>query len=516
MILFILVTIATALPAVRGDDAFNPIPVVPYPQFAKMLSTDRIGINSARFRISPPDELKHDDIMVSAAIRYNNYFSRFQGRSHEDGIDTVKITVHDPTAEQEISGTNESYSLMITPPSTVVTLNAATRVGVLRGLETLYQLYNVTDGKFPAVNIEDSPRFAFRGLMIDTSRHFLDLELIFKVIEAMSMNKLNILHWHIVDDPSFPYESYSFPDLAAKGAYDQDHMYSQADIAKVIEYARIHGVVVLPEFDTPGHTLSWGKGAPGLLAHCPGRGTFGSDYGPIDPTVDNNYKFLERLMSEVAAVFGTGYFHLGGDEVSFYCWAGNPNITDYMKKHNITDHTALESYYEEKLLNIVEGLGQSYIVWEEVFNNGLKIKPDTIIHVWKGKWQNTLSKAVKAGYRTILSSPWYLNYISFGRDWKNYYSVEPYSIDATPEELKMIQGGEACVWGEFVDNTNVLSRTFPRASAVAERLWSSKGQVDIADAEFRLDKHRCGMCARGIPAETVLTRGFCSIEYEMF
>ena len=186
-----------------------------------------------------------------------------------------------------------------------------------------------------------------------------------------------------------------------------------------------------------------------------------------------------------------------------------------MKAHNITTYPALENYWEDRLLDIIHKMNHSYVVWEEIFNNGLKIAPETIVHVWKGgKWKTVLANVVKGGFRAIISAPWYLNYISYGEDWQRYYKVEPLDIPATDEEKKLVIGGEACMWGEYVDVTNVLSRTFPRASAPAERLWSSVKQVDMADMTERMDKHRCGMCARNLPAQSANNRGFCPIEYK--
>lgn len=497
-----------------GEANFNILPVVPFPQEAEMISTVRRSLHVEEFKITT-DKLREDKVISSTISRYERYFERFErGPASPDGYVTeVSVTVADPTAQLKI-GVDESYTLNINPLSPVVKLAAKTRFGVVRGLETFYQLYNITDGTFPSVKIKDYPRFTYRGFLIDTSRHFLPVDTIEKVITGLAMSKFNVLHWHIVDDPSFPYYSPTFPSLAEEGAYDMNHVYRISDILQVISYAEDHGIVVVPEFDTPGHTLSWGKGLENFLTHCPGVGTFGGDYGPINPSVEANYQVLQKLLAEVTSLFPSGFIHLGGDEVPFNCWAANQELVAWMKKQGIQNFNDLESYYEERLLDIVHHLNTSYVVWEEIFNNNLQIQPDTIIHVWKDKWQATMGKVIKAGYKTILSSPWYLNYISFSRDWKTYYQVEPLKIPgATAEELNLVIGGEACMWGEYVDATNILSRTFPRASAVAERLWSSEKRTNVADMEFRLDKHRCGMCARDIPAETIILRSYCPVEF---
>ena len=188
-----------------------------------------------------------------------------------------------------------------------------------------------------------------------------------------------------------------------------------------------------------------------------------------------------------------------------------------MTANNITTYPALENYWEDRLLEIIHNLNHSYVVWEEIFNNGLHIAPETIVHVWKPRrWDNELAKVVKSGFRAIISSPWYLDIITFSMDWKRYYAVEPLDIPASEEEKKLVIGGEACLWGEYEDATNIMPRAFPRSSAVGERLWSAAKVRDVKDMEERLNKHRCGMCAREIPASTDITRGFCPVEYKGF
>ncbi|XP_054387262.2 beta-hexosaminidase subunit alpha isoform X5 [Pongo abelii] len=313
----------------------------------------------------------------------------------------------------------------------------------------------------------------------------------------MAYNKLNVFHWHLVDDPSFPYESFTFPELMRKGSYNPvTHIYTAQDVKEVIEYARLRGIRVLAEFDTPGHTLSWGPGIPGLLTPCYSGSEPSGTFGPVNPSLNNTYEFMSTFFLEVSSVFPDFYLHLGGDEVDFTCWKSNPDIQDFMRKKGFgEDFKQLESFYIQTLLDIVSSYGKGYVVWQEVFDNKVKIRPDTIIQVWREdipvNYMKELELVTKAGFRALLSAPWYLNRISYGPDWKDFYVVEPLAFEGTPEQKALVIGGEACMWGEYVDNTNLVPRLWPRAGAVAERLWSNKLTSDLTFAYERLSHFRC-------------------------
>ncbi|CAG2114673.1 unnamed protein product, partial [Medioppia subpectinata] len=357
-------------------------------------------------------------------------------------------------------------------------------------------------------SITDSPRFKYRGLLLDTSRHYLPVERLEQSLDAMAYNKLNVFHWHMTDDQSFPYVSQAYPELSLKGAYNpKTHVYTKENIQHIIEYAAERGIRVVVEFDTPGHTLAWGAGQPGLLTPCYANGKPNGLYGPIDPSKRSTYEFIETLLKEVLNRFPDQYFHLGGDEVDYNCWRSNPDINDFIKQKNIFKKTTsmsnkksnepyakLEEYYVLKVVDIVKKLNRTSIVWQEVFDNNAKLSNETVVHVWKlDNWPLELSNVTKAGYQAILSSCWYLNKISYGTDWHKYYTCEPFNFKATEQQYSLVIGGEATIWGEWVDASNVIGRTWPRALAVAERLWSSRDLKNPMAANRRFDRQRCLM-----------------------
>ncbi|EFN85825.1 beta-hexosaminidase subunit beta [Harpegnathos saltator] len=408
---------------------------------------------------------------------------------------------------------NESYMLEINETSPVAILWAEAVWGILRGLETFSQVLAPSgDGptlKVKCQTIVDQPKLPHRGLLLDTSRHYLPLSDILLTLDAMSYNKLNVLHWHIVDDNSFPYESTRYPDLSAKGAYHPLMIYTPNDVQKVVNYARLRGIRVMPEFDTPGHTRSWGLAYPELLTACYDSGKPNGKLGPMNPTKPALYEFVRNLFSEIVQVFPDQYIHLGGDEVPFECWASNPEIIAYMREHNMSRYESLENEYIAKVLAISKQLDANTIVWQEVFDNGVKLPTTTVVHVWKlPQWQKELERAIMADHPVLLSSCWYLDHIAGGGDWTKFYDCDPFNFDITPNRTHLMLGGETCMWAEFVDKNNVHPRIWPRASAAAERLWSLNKQDNNVAAQ-RLEEHACRMNRRGIPAQPANGPGFC-------
>ncbi|XP_065821941.1 beta-hexosaminidase subunit beta isoform X1 [Labrus bergylta] len=504
----------------------------PLPQKIQM-SEISFKLTSSSFKIVDAKESSAGPSCSLLKDAYRRYYEYMFGSSKRQQLNKrrrtgpseltelqVLITSPDSDCDGYPSVTSdESYELSVDQPYAV--LRAPKVWGALRGLETFSQLVFEDDYGAKSINatqISDFPRFAHRGILLDTSRHYLPIKVILANLETMAMNKINVFHWHIVDDQSFPYLSRTFPQLSQQGAYHPyTHVYTPADVKMVIEFARLRGIRVIPEFDTPGHTQSWGKGQKDLLTPCYSGATPSGTFGPVNPILNTTYDFMSQFFKEISTVFPDAYVHLGGDEVDFNCWKSNPDIQKFMAQQGFgQDFSKLESFYIQRLLNIVTSTKKGYMIWQEVFDNGVKLKPDTIIHVWKGtqlQYQNEMANVTSAGYQTLLSTPWYLNRISYGQDWRGHYKADPQDFNGTDEQKKLVVGGEACLWGEYVDATNLTPRLWPRASAVAERLWSAKDVTDINDAFNRLSVHRCRMVERGIPAEPLFS-SFCPREYK--
>lgn len=422
---------------------------------------------------------------------------------------------------------DESYSIQV-GVQTLSEIRASTVWGALRALETFSQLVWNYHG-YLVVNeteIRDWPRFDYRGMMIDTSRHFIPKPVLMANLDAMAYNKLNVFHWHIVDDQSWPMESLVYPALHKKGAYAANKIYSIADMLEIIEYARMRGIRVIPEIDTPGHTQTMGKAIPGILTSCYGEGPNRpntanypkhAEQEILNPINDYTYQVVTKIIQEVKQLFPDPYVHLGMDESYYDCWESNPEIRLWMLKNNLTSMKDLETFYVQKTIDNVRNLGYKTIIWQDPLDNRAQVPIDTIVEVWKDypnkPWTESMNLMAEYGNPLLLSACWYLNYISYGQDWEKYYNCDPHSFSDNPIKRSRVMGGEAAIWTEYVDGAKLLELAWPRASAVAERLWSSPSETNnIDDARFRLDEHRCKMLERGIPANPVMN-GYCPFEW---
>ena len=379
---------------------------------------------------------------------------------------------------------DESYRLQITPAS--VELNAATPLGLLHGMQTFLQLVQVgPDGaSVPAMTIEDRPRFPWRGLLIDVARHFIPLDVLKRNIDGMEAVKLNVLHWHLSDDQGFRVESKKFPRLQQLSS--DGKFYTQAEIRDLIEYARMRGIRVVPEFDMPGHATSWFAAYP-ELASALGPYQIERKWGVFDPAIDpsreETYTFLDTLIGDMAELFPDAYFHIGGDEVNGKQWNKNGNIQDFMRKQSLKTNHDLQAHFNLRLQQIVKKHGKVMDGWDEILHPGLPT--DTVVQSWRG--QKSLAEAARKGYAGILS---YGYYIDLMYSAARHYSVDPLGDEAaslTPAEKARILGGEACMWAEFVTPANIDGRIWPRTAAIAERFWSSADVRDIDQMYTRLE-----------------------------
>ncbi len=394
----------------------------------------------------------------------------------------IAVDVAGPGGAVQSLEEEEAYSLAVTQQG--VRLKAATVVGALHGMETLLQLATVKDGAavLPEVTIDDAPRFHWRGLMIDVSRHFEPVSQIERTLDGMAVVKMNVFHWHLSDDTGFRAESLAYPKLTSMGS--NGDYYTQAQMREVVAYARARGIRVVPEFDMPGHIVSWLVGYP-ELSSSPGPfqvpETAGIHDEALDPTRESTYAFLDKLVAEMVTIFPDAYFHIGGDESEGKAWLANPKIVAFMKQKGYQKPAELQAYFSQRMQQIVEKHGRKPIGWDEILVPGLP--KSVVVQSWRGA--DSLAAGAKQGYRGVLSAPYYLDAMKSN---ETHYLADPIPADTTmtAEEQKLILGGEVCMWAEHLNERTIDGRIWPRAAVMAERFWSPQSDRDVASMYRRL------------------------------
>ena len=395
-------------------------------------------------------------------------------------------------------GVDESYRLEVS--GVRIALQAPCEWGILHGLQTLLQLVTAT-GTLPSILVEDSPRFPWRGLMIDVARHFFGIEALQRTLDAMAFYKLNVLHLHLTDDQAFRLRSTSFPKLAS------DLSYSPSELSGLVRYAAERGIRVIPELDMPGHTTSW-------LAAYPEWGNerteatrrFGVHHGCLDPTNESVYEAIAVLLGELASIFPDRYVHVGGDEVHPAWWSGSKSIRMAMQARALSDVSALQAYFNARVTGLVNDVGKVAIGWDEVLHPDLD--SGVLVQSWRGA--TARDRALSQGHDCLVSAGYYLDlffpadvhyrfdpeaqedalieledeltvdprfeHVAAGMRWADHWRDKG-SSSVSPRGS--VIGGEACLWSELVDESVLDVRLWSRMPALAERFWSP---VDLCDA----------------------------------
>ncbi|KAF9435684.1 hypothetical protein BGZ76_005753 [Entomortierella beljakovae] len=417
-------------------------------------------------------------------------------------------------------------------------IKAETQWGAIHGLSTFSQLVvavnnpSSPNSKVTADNplenlleipnvpwlIEDEPRFPHRGILLDTSRNYYPVKTIIKTLDAMALVKLNVFHWHVLDQQTYPLVSKAYPELSAKGAQRPDFIYSEKDVAYIIQHAQERGIRVIPEFDAPGHAASWGRSFPNLTVCLDAQphDMYAAEppAGQLDPLEPFTYKVLDTLIKEWSAQFPDKQVHIGGDEISYNCWKSSERLKDYIdhpnhrqqyedtlppsievsgpentmrrtKAGSQTGEDRLLEVYLNRSLEMYLDQGKRPIIWEEIALEHNVLLPDSaIVQVWKNA--ANAKRVVEQGRPIILSSAeyWYLDcgagqwlIGSQGKSWcdfSNWQRVYSYALteSLTEEQQKLLYGGEICMWSEQTDSSNLDSNMWPRSAAAAEVLWS--------------------------------------------
>ena len=514
--------------------AQNQISIIPQPQTINNRSGNFILSGKTKINIKSPGALK-------SASFFNSYMQKMYGLSIPSI--TAKTSFKSQEPEQMIvlginktlSTSKEAYSLDITPNT--IKIEGADEAGVFYGIQSLIQLIPVEKNKansfiIPCLQIFDAPRFAYRGMHLDVSRHFFPSSFIKKYIDFIAMHKMNRFHWHLTDDQGWRIEIKKYPKLTDIGAYRNGTtigrypgtgntgtryggFYTQEEIKDIVKYASERYVEVIPEIELPGHAsaaiaaypelscfpeestkhpekIAWSGSTTGKQVQQT-WGVFEDVFAPTETT----FTFLENVFNEVLPLFPSKYIHIGGDECPKESWKRSAFCQQLIKEKNLKDEHGLQSYFITRVEKYINGKGKQIIGWDEILEGGLA--PNALVMSWRGEKGGI--EAAKQKHQVIMTPGEWMYFdhkqkqkedsVTIGgyTTVQKVYGYEPLPKQLSEEDAKYVLGAQANVWTEYITNTSKVEyMIFPRMSALSEVLWSSKEQRNWSQFEPRLQQ----------------------------
>ncbi|PLR30242.1 beta-N-acetylhexosaminidase [Chimaeribacter coloradensis] len=421
----LLASLILLSPALRAQPA-GDLPLMPWPQRVEANQQGSLMLDN-RLTIG----VSGDDLGPAVA-RWRQRIEQQTGWTLLPQADNpqqalIMVVIKQKVDPQPLPDSDERYQLTITPQGAV--LNAETRFGALRGMETLLQLIhnNGSHTALPLVRIIDAPRFPWRGVLLDSARHFLPVSDIKRQLDGMAAAKLNVFHWHLTDDQGWRFASTHYPKLQEQASDGQ--FYSVAQMKEVVAYATSLGIRVVPEIDLPGHASAIAVAYPELVS-APGPYLMQREWGVHQPTLDpsrqETYQFVDTILGEVAAIFPDPYLHIGGDEVDPTQWNASPTIQAFMQRNNLADSHALQAYFNRRLTLVLGSWQRTMVGWDEIHHPDL---PKTaVIQSWQGP--DALGTVAQEGYKGLLSTGFYLDQPhSTAYHYRNEVLPQPLWID---------------------------------------------------------------------------------------
>jgi len=500
----------------------EPVNVVPADGFYSLTPASSVTYNTA--------EAQHVADMLTAKLNTPTGFN-LKAKKGTEG--TIQFNLN---AKADKTLGDEGYTLNVNPKGIIVAANKP--AGLFYGMQTLLQLFpkeieskakTDADWNVPSVAITDYPRFAWRGLMLDVSRHFFTKKEVEEYIDQMARFKYNTFHWHLTDDNGWRIEIKSLPKLTEVGAWrvkryghfgDREApkpgekatvggYYTQDDIREIIQYAKERYVTIIPEIDVPGHSMAAIASYPYLcctqdtsIKVNPGsnfaewypNGTFQMFIdNTLDPSNEKVYDFLDKVFTEVAALFPNQYIHVGGDECYKGFWAKDPGCQALMKKLNIRHVEDLQGYFMHRVEKILESKGKRLLGWDEILEGG--ITPDATVMSWRGMKGGI--EAAKMGHEVVMTPTTYA-YLDYCQGdptvdppiYANLRVSKTYSFEPVPKGVdpKYILGGQGNLWTEQTPTFRYVDyMTYPRAWALSEVFWSPKSAKNWDDFARRME-----------------------------
>ncbi|KAH7103347.1 N-acetylhexosaminidase [Auriculariales sp. MPI-PUGE-AT-0066] len=431
----------------------------------------------------------------------------------------------------ELENRREEYSLDIPADGQDATLTANTTLGLFRGLTTFEQLFYTLGADVytieAPISIQDAPGFPYRGLMLDTARNFYSVSDLKRTFDAMSMVKLSQFHWHVTDSQSFPVEVPGMPEIAQKGSFDEELIYTAEDVDELAHYAASRGIDIIMEIDMPGHTGSIVTSHPEHVA-CGWTDNWGGNAaeppsGQLRVASAATQNFTNNMLSALAGVMPGKYFSTGGDEVNEGCYGSDQPTQADLKASGKTLRDTISSFVQSTHQTLGQK-GKTPVVWEEmVLAHDIPVPNNTLVTVWISSGN---SASVTAKGLRVVQAPSAYFYLDCGaggwlgagnggswcdpfKSWGHVYSYEPYS--GIPDaQHKLIVGGQTLLWSEQSSPENLDSIVWPRTAALAEVFWSPLGERNGVEASARMHDVRYRMVQRGIRA-TAMQPHWCAL-----
>jgi len=503
----------------------------------------KTGKNTEKFIIDQNTEIISNDSLSNSALFLQNYIQQYYNiklRINPNSTNKKNI-IKLEIISRLLKNLNE-YELISNNNQTIV--YGCSENGLFYGIQTLIQLIPETKSQLlqiPAVEITDYPRFDYRGMHLDVSRHFFDVAFVKQYIDYLALHKMNYFHWHLTDDHGWRIEIKKYPKLTEIGAWRNGSIiglwpgkgnenikyhvlptevkitpkdavlktdgvkhggyYTQEEIKEVIDYAAKRYITIIPEIEMPAHSMA-------LLAAYPELGTepnkkyevaqtwgMMNKYNNVLQASDTTFKFLENVLTEVMDLFPSPYIHIGGDEASKIWWKQSAVSRDIIKANGLKSESELQSYFIRRMEKFVNSKGKTIIGWNEILQGGLA--PNAVVMSWQDEKGGI--EAAKQQHKVIMTPEikMYFNHAQFAKEDSltankfspliDVYNYEPVPTELTAEQAKYIWGGQGCLWSEYITNpAKVQYQLFPRLDALSEILWSPKEKRNYPDFQKRL------------------------------
>ncbi len=451
-----------------------------------------LTVKQGSFTINKETTLYFDESAIALSDVVSEYFKSITtyslGLLEEEGANSISFSVIDLSIDE--------YRIVVSDESIKIT--GGSEIALLNGFQSLRQIL-LTNGTntIPALEIVDKPKFEWRGLLLDCSRHFMEKDFVKRYIDLLALYKMNVLHWHLTEDQGWRIEIDKYPKLTEVGAWRDDGdggvyggFYTKEDIREVVSYAMERGITVVPEIELPGHSQAALAAYPELS--CTG-GPFEveTEWGVFKEIYcagnDSTFIFLEDVLTEVMELFPSEYIHIGGDEVPKYRWEQCTKCQNRIHSEELHDEHELQSYFIGRIGKFLAANGRKMIGWDEILEGGLP--EGATVQSWRGF--EGAATAVKMGHKAIVSptSHAYFDYGLNDIDLERVYSFNPIPEDLRDQEQDFILGGECNMWSERAPQPKVDSKVFPRITAMAEVLWSGTSDKNFEEFRDRLSKH---------------------------